>query len=79
VVLFRRRNLGELDREEQSRLALAPMGALAVAIVVNVQALYSGFTISWMVTTVIGGAIASEIAVQVIRWGAADPGRSVPR
>ena len=66
VYLLRQQNLGELSDEEQTRIAVAPMGALAIAIVVNAQDLYTGSTVSWMVTTVIGGAIASEIAVHAI-------------
>ena len=43
--------LGQLSNEEQIRIALAPMGSLAIAIVVSAQDLYSGATVSWMVTT----------------------------
>jgi Kef-type K+ transport system membrane component KefB len=64
--LVRQNRLAELSDEEQTRIAIAPMGALAIAIVVNAQDLYVGSTVSWMVTTVIGGAIASEIAVHII-------------
>jgi len=41
-------------------------GALAIAIVVSAQDLYVGSTVSWMVTTVIGGAVATEIVTQLI-------------
>ena len=58
--------LGGLNHEERVRIALAPMGALAIAIVVGAQDLYVGSTVSWMVTTVIGGAIATEIITQLI-------------
>ncbi|HEY8142069.1 MAG TPA: hypothetical protein VIG06_05335 [Kofleriaceae bacterium] len=64
--LVRQNRLAELSDDEQTRIAIAPMGALAIAIVVNAQDLYVGSTVSWMVTTVIGGAIASEIAVHAI-------------
>jgi hypothetical protein len=63
---LRARRADALSDTEQLRIAVAPMGALAVAIVVNAQDLYVGSTTSWMVTTVIGGAIASEIAVHMI-------------
>jgi len=66
VALFRARRADALSDEEQLRIAIAPMGALAIAVVVNAQDLYVGGTISWMVTTVIGGAVASEIAVHAI-------------
>ena len=58
--------LGGLDHQERVRIALAPMGALAIAIVVSAQDLYVGSTVSWMVTTVIGGAVATEILTQLI-------------
>jgi hypothetical protein len=63
--------LGGLNHEERVRIALAPMGALAIAIVVSAQDLYAGApgsssTVSWMVTTVIGGAVATEILTQLI-------------
>jgi hypothetical protein len=54
-----------LSREEQQSLIFSPMGALSIAIVVNAQDLYFGSTISWMVTAVIGGAIVTEVIVQV--------------
>ena len=58
--------LGGLNQEERVRIALAPMGALAIAIVVSAQDLYVGSTVSWMVTTVIGGAVVTEIITQLI-------------
>jgi hypothetical protein len=54
-----------LSRDEQRALIFSPMGALSIAIVVNAQDLYSGSTISWMVTAVIGGAIVTEVIVQI--------------
>ncbi len=56
---------GGLSREEQRSLIFSPMGALSIAIVVNAQDLYFGSTISWMVTAVIGGAIVTEVIVQI--------------
>jgi hypothetical protein len=58
--------LGGLSHEEKVRIGLAPMGALAIAIVVSAQDLYVGSTVSWMVTTVIGGAVATEIITQLL-------------
>ncbi len=43
----------------------APIGALSIAIVVNVQTLYPGRAAPLMVTAVVGGALASEILVQL--------------
>jgi Kef-type K+ transport system membrane component KefB len=66
TLVVRQNHLAQLSDEEQTRIAVAPMGALAIAIVVNAQDLYADSTVSWMVTTVIGGAIATEIAVHAI-------------
>ena len=55
-----------LSFEEQRSLIFSPMGALSIAIVVNAQDLYYGSVISWMVTAVIGGAIVTEIIVQLV-------------
>ncbi len=66
TLVVRKNRLAALSDQEQARIAIAPMGALAIAIVVNAQDLYQGEAISWMVTTVIGGAIATEVAVHAI-------------
>ncbi len=60
---------GDLTRHEQHSLIFSPMGALSIAIVVNAQDLYSGAAVPWMVTAVIGGAIVTEIIVQVAGRG----------
>ena len=54
-----------LSKEEQRSLVFSPMGALSIAIIVNAQDLYFGATISWMVTAVIGGAMITEVVVQI--------------
>lgn len=54
-----------LTKEEQHTLIFSPMGALSIAIIVNAQDLYFGPNISWMVTAVISGAIATEVIVQM--------------
>jgi hypothetical protein len=65
VSLLGRTQLGEqLSVAERRTLAVAPLGALSVAIIVNAQDLYSGRAVSWMVTAVIGGAIVTEIILQ---------------
>jgi hypothetical protein len=69
VELVRRRFPGELTGEDRSRLVLAPVDALAVAIVVNAQDLYLGTMIPWLVTAVIGGAIVTEVIVQMAGRG----------
>jgi Kef-type K+ transport system membrane component KefB len=65
VRLLNRRIPGGLTRDERDTLILSPIGALSIAIIVNAQDLYFGPTVSWMVTAVIGGAIVTEIIVQV--------------
>jgi hypothetical protein len=55
----------QLTADEQRNLIFSPMGALSIAIIVNAQDLYYGATISWMVTAVIGGAIVTEVIVQI--------------
>ena len=65
VVICRKRVPGGLSRDEQRSLIFSPIGALSIAIVVNAQDLYFGPTVSWMVTAVIGGAIVTEIIVQI--------------
>jgi hypothetical protein len=64
-IALRGNNLG-FGIDERHALAIAPMGPLAVAIVVNAQLLYPGGTISLIVSAVIGGAILTEIVVQLV-------------
>jgi hypothetical protein len=54
-----------LSKDEQRSLIFSPLGALSIAIIVNAQDLYFGATVSWMVTAVIGGAIVTEVIVQI--------------
>lgn len=65
VIFCRKRVPGGLSADEQRSLIFSPIGALSIAIVVNAQDLYFGATVSWMVTAVIGGAIVTEVIVQV--------------
>lgn len=61
-----------LTTEQRRALAIAPMGPLALAIVINAQLLYPGGAISQIVTAIVGGAIITEILVQLAnrRWAA---------
>jgi Kef-type K+ transport system membrane component KefB len=64
----------QLTSEERQALAVSPMGPLAIAIVVNAQLLYPGGSISHIVAAVIGGAIITEIIVQLVsRRGSSSP------
>lgn len=67
-----------LSADEQRSLIFSPMGALSIAIVVNAQDLYFGSTISWMVTAVIGGAIVTEVIVQIASRRSAYDEQGVP-
>lgn len=69
-----------LSLEERQVLALSPMGPLAIAIVVNAQLLYPGGSIAHIVAAVIGGAISTEIVVQLAsrRMSPSPSGQSRP-
>ncbi|BDG05628.1 hypothetical protein AMOR_46240 [Anaeromyxobacter oryzae] len=58
--------LGPAEREA---LAVSPMGPLAIAIVVNAQLLNPGGSISLIASAVIGGAILTEVVVQLVTHG----------
>jgi hypothetical protein len=60
-----RRLLPDLTSDELRSITWAPMGALSVAIVLSAQDLYSGPTISWIVTAVIAGSLTAETALQL--------------
>jgi len=56
----------QLTSEQKQALSIAPIGPLAIAIVVNAQLLYPGGSISPIVAAVIVGAIVTEIIVQLV-------------
>jgi Kef-type K+ transport system membrane component KefB len=62
-----------LDARERRVLAVGPIGALSIAIVVNAQDLYPAPSISWIVTAVIGGAFLGEVLVQFALTRALSP------
>jgi len=68
VAIFARRHPASLSPFEKRHLAISPMGALSLAIVVTAQDLYSGPTVPWMVNAVIGGAILTEVIVQIFAF-----------
>lgn len=53
------------ERAVSGAFVSAPLGALSVAMVVNVQTLYPGRAVPLMVTTVVGGALVSEVLGQL--------------
>ena len=58
----------------QRALSISPMGALSIAIVVNAKILYPSANSSALVTAIVGGAIATELIVQLLtRSGTGDP------
>ena len=68
VAAFARRHPEALTPVERRHLAISPMGALSIAIIVTAQDLYSGPTVPWMFNAVIGGAILTEILVQIFAF-----------
>jgi hypothetical protein len=62
-----RAQLLELDADERRNLAIAPVGSLAIAIVVNAQLLYPSESIRDAVVAVVGGALLTEAIVQLSR------------
>ena len=58
-----------LSLEEREALAVSPMGPLAIAIVANAQLLYPGGSISLIASAVVGGAIVTEVVVQLVTHG----------
>ena len=67
-----------LTGEQQRALSIAPIGPLAIAIVVNAQLLYPGGSIAPIVAAVIVGAIVTEIIVQLMSRRAAQSKPAVP-
>ncbi len=64
-----------LSEAAQNALVVSPLGSLSIAIVINAQLLYpEGGTIQALVTAIVGGAIATEIVVQLATRTAADAG-----
>jgi Kef-type K+ transport system membrane component KefB len=74
VELGLRHNALDLSSEQKQALSIAPIGPLAIAIVVNAQLLYPGGSISPIVAAVIVGGIVTEIIVQLVsRRGSVKP------
>jgi hypothetical protein len=71
--------IGALSLEDDARrvVAAAPVGSLAIAIVVNAQLLYPGGSIADAVVAVVGGALATEALVHAVRRGRPAP-RAAP-
>lgn len=72
VRLVSRYWIPDLSVDEKKVLAIAPMGALSIAIVVSAQDLYSGSTVPLIVTAIIGGSVFSEVLLQLV-WRKAAP------
>lgn len=53
-----------LEPDSRRALIVAPMGALSIAIVVNAELLYPGGA-PWNITAIVGGAIVTEVIVQL--------------
>jgi hypothetical protein len=74
----RQRVLPDITADERRCIAWAPMGALSVAIVLSAQDLYSGPTISWIVTSVLMGSLVMELALQIAARRASPGGGVTP-
>ena len=74
VKLRSNHELRDLEAEEKRALVYSPMGALSIAIVVSAQDLYFGPTVAWIVSAVIGGAMVTEVIVQVAARNRGAPG-----
>lgn len=73
-ISHRRRGL-RLPAQEERALVVAPVGSLAVAIVLDSQLLYAGGSISAIVVAVVGGSLVTEGLVQF--FYRRDEGRAV--
>jgi Kef-type K+ transport system membrane component KefB len=59
----------DLDADERRAIAMPPLGPLAIAIVTNALLLYPGGSISLIVSAVLGGAVLTEVFLQLSnRW-----------
>ncbi|BDG10106.1 hypothetical protein AMPC_32190 [Anaeromyxobacter paludicola] len=58
-----------LGPREREALAVAPMGPLAIAIVVNAHLLYPDLASSLIAPAVVGGGILTEVVVQLVTRG----------
>lgn len=67
-----------VSEAERRSLAVSPVGALAIAIVVNAQLLYPGGSIALVVSAVVGGAMLTEAFVQLVTRRAMRKG-SIPQ
>lgn len=66
----------EPRREARTLLAFAPMGSLAIAIVINAQLLYPGGAIATIAAAVVGGGVLTEMFLQFASRSAARTRRS---
>jgi Kef-type K+ transport system membrane component KefB len=66
------RDSAPLPVEDRYTLGFAPLGTLAIAIVINAQLLYPGGSIPLIVSAVLGGGVLTEIFVQ---WSSRRRGR----
>lgn len=64
---LRRRLPQTLPPGELSLLVMAPLSVMSIAIVVSAQSLYRGLAVPWLLTAVIGSAMAMEIIAQLWR------------
>ena len=59
------KDTADLPLDRESRLLFAPLSVLSIALVMAMQSMYRGESLSWIVTAVIGSAIVCEFLVQL--------------
>jgi hypothetical protein len=63
------RGTPHLGADEREALSVAPIGPLAIAILVNAQLLYPGRSTALVASAVVGGALLTEVVVQLVARG----------
>jgi hypothetical protein len=56
----------------ERRDLITPMSALSIALVISIDSLYRDLGLPWIITTVIGGSIVTELLIQKLGRDAAD-------
>jgi hypothetical protein len=69
MYVVRRRAILPLTADEEKSLVFGPIGSLSIAIMMSASDLYVGRDIPWMFTAIIGGAIVTEIILQMSARG----------
>ena len=76
VATLRAKPVADLPLDRESRLVIAPLSILSIAIVLGMQSLYQGGAVEWLVTAVVGGALVTEGLVRVL--GSSEKAKPAP-